>query len=336
MSDTLMRQWHMLRMVPRFPAKRNTSEIKNRLADEGFEVTPRTIQRDLMSFSSIFPLECDERSKPYGWSWMADGNIMDIPGMDSHAALAFFLADRYLEPMLPRETIDHLKPHFDKAKQVLDAIPTAFGTPSWRQKVRVLRRGQFLSPPIVNADVQNEIYDALLLNRKVRLTYQSRQHGNRREYEVNPLGLVLKDAVIYLVCTCWEYTDLRLMTLHRMSQAEKMDVPSTVPTGFDLDAYIAAGQLDFSEGGEIQLKMRVGAQVAYHLAERPLDEAQTLTEETEGTWLLQTTVQDSGELRWWLLGFGDQVEVLEPSALREEFRKISNSMSRIYTHTSES
>ncbi|MDQ6970326.1 MAG: hypothetical protein Q9M16_07445 [Mariprofundus sp.] len=32
-----------------------------------------------MAFSDIFPLVCDDRSKPYGWSWMADGSVMDIP-----------------------------------------------------------------------------------------------------------------------------------------------------------------------------------------------------------------------------------------------------------------
>lgn len=330
MSDTLMRQWHMLRLVPRFPAKRDTSEIKKRLADEGFEVTPRTIQRDLMAFSSIFPLECDDRSKPFGWSWMADGNVMDIPGMDSHAALAFYLADRYLEPMLPRETMHHLKPHFDKARQVLDAIPTASGTPSWRQKVRVLRRGRFLSPPKVAADVQNEIYDALLLNRRARFTYRPRHNGESREYEVNPLGLVLKDTVIYLVCTCWEYSDIRLMPLHRMSQAAKMDIPATAPAGFDLDAYIASGELDFALGGNIRLNARVSAEVAYHLTERPLDDAQQLTEEEDGRWLIKANVQDTGELRWWLLGFGDQIEVVEPTDLRNEFARIAGNMASSY------
>ncbi len=330
MSDTLMRQWHMLRLVPRHPAKRDTSEIRKRLADEGFEVTYRTLQRDLKEFSSIFPLECDDRSKPFGWSWMADGNVMDIPGMDSHTALAFYLANKYLDPMLPRETMHHLQPHFDLAGKVLDAIPTGSGAPSWRDKVRVLRRGQFLSPPVVASDVQHEIYDALLLNRRVRVTYKARNNGESREYELNPLGLVLKDAVIYLVCTCWNYTDIRLMTLHRMSDAEKMDVPVSVPKGFDLDAYIAAGELDFVEGGEVHLKAKVSREVAYHLEERPLHPDQSLTEQGEGEWLLEASVQDTSELRWWLLGFGDNVEVLQPVDLRDYFSDVAQRMYSLY------
>ena len=329
MSDTLMRQWHMLRLIPRHPSKRDTSEIKHLLADEGFDTTPRTIQRDLMAFSSVFPLVCDDRSKPYGWSWT--GDVMDVPGMDTHTALAFFLADKYLEPMLPRETIQHLKPHFDKARQVLDAIPTASGAPSWRGKVCVLRRGQFLSAPIVAPVVQNEIYDALLLNRRVRFDYRSRSHGGTREYEVNPLGIVLKDAVIYLVCTCWDYADIRLLPLQRMSKAKQTNIPVSVPDGFELDAYIASGELDFADGGEIRLNLKVSSDVAYHLRERPLDSQQRLVEQADGAWMCEATVLETGELRWWLLGFGAQVEVLDPVSLRDEFRAVALAMVENYS-----
>jgi len=37
MSDTLMRYWQMLRLVPRHPVKVSTAERKQCLADEGFD-----------------------------------------------------------------------------------------------------------------------------------------------------------------------------------------------------------------------------------------------------------------------------------------------------------
>jgi len=67
-------------------------DLKQKLADEGFDTTQRTIQRDLMRLSTIYPLACDEEGKPFGWSWMAEADVMDIPGMDSHTALAFLSA----------------------------------------------------------------------------------------------------------------------------------------------------------------------------------------------------------------------------------------------------
>jgi len=55
-SDTLMRQWQMLRLIPRHPLKVSTTDLKNKLADEGFETTQRTIQRDLMKLSDTYLL----------------------------------------------------------------------------------------------------------------------------------------------------------------------------------------------------------------------------------------------------------------------------------------
>ena len=46
---------------------------------------------------------------------------------------------------------------------------------------------------------------------------------------------------------------------------------------------------------------------------------------------VMVTVADTAELRWWLLGFGDGVEVVRPKALRNEFREMTNNMARMYS-----
>ncbi len=46
--------------------------------------------------------------------------------------------------------------------------------------------------------------------------------------------------------------------------------------------------------------------------------------------LVEATVADTAELRWWLAGFGSSVEVLGPASLREEFREEARRLARIY------
>jgi predicted DNA-binding transcriptional regulator YafY len=41
-------------------------------------------------------------------------------------------------------------------------------------------------------------------------------------------------------------------------------------------------------------------------------------------------VLDTQQLRWWLLGFGDGVEVMKPAKLRREFRDMARGMAEIY------
>jgi len=209
MADTLMRQWQMLRRVPRHPAKISTTQLVQHLNYEGFDITQRTIQRDLMTLSDIYPLTCDERSKPFGWSWMADADVMDIPGMDSHTALTFWLAREHLEPLLPTATVRQLHAHFRTAAHVLDSIQTDKGAPAWRNKVRVIRRGPRLQSPYINNEIQDQVYEALLQNKRLAITYTPREANDPAQYEINPLGLILKDGVFYLVCSMWNYPDIR-------------------------------------------------------------------------------------------------------------------------------
>jgi len=333
MSDTLMRQWQMLRLIPRQPSKISTSELKQRLADEGFSTTPRTLQRDLVRMSSIYPLLCDDRDKPFGWSWNRDANVHEVPGIDSDTALAFYLAEKHLEPLLPRTTIKRLRPHFKRAEEVLDQADADKGNPAWRNKVRVLQRGPGLKNPSIHADVQSAVYDALLRNRRLDVVYMPRGADKSKQYEIHPLGLVLKDGLFYLVCSMWDYPDIRLLTLHRMNKASVMDIPCTVPDEFDLDDYIASGELDFAIGGEIKLKARISSQIAIHLEERPLHKDQQLTVCDDGSYLLESTAIDTNELRWWLLGFGSNIEVLAPDDLRNDFQEISEQMAAIYAAT---
>ena len=331
MSDTMMRQWMMLRLVPRSPSKIDTTSLVQALAAEGFKVTQRTVQRDLEKFVSIFPLVCDRRSKPFGWSWSKDSGALDIPCMDSHTALTFYLAEQYLKPMLPQETVGHLSPHFKTARQVLNRVQSDIGPSRWADKVRVVRHGPDLAVPEVLEDVQNAVYSGLLLNRRLQVTYKSRGSKAAKDYTISPLGLVLKNGIFYLPCTVDDYQDVRLLTMHRILSAKKLDnIPSTTPEGFDLDTYIASGHLSFHMGDKIKFEAIITEDVAFHLSERKLSPDQVLQSQDHGLFLVRATVNNTADFRFWLRGYAEMVEVLEPKFLREDMYQGAKALVRQY------
>ena len=68
-QQSLLRQWHMLRMVPRAPSTVSSKELCERLGVAGFPVTKRTVERDLQELAAVFPIVVEDHEKPYGWSW---------------------------------------------------------------------------------------------------------------------------------------------------------------------------------------------------------------------------------------------------------------------------
>ena len=181
---------------------------------------------------------------------------------------------------------------------------------------------------MIDSDVQNNVYDGLLRNRKLSVNYTPRS-GVQKNYDIHPLGLILKAGISYLVCSIREYSDIRLLALHRISQAIILDIPSNTPDGFDLDDYIESGEMGFKRKGEIMFKALFSKAAALHLGERPLSDTQTISEQDDGRMLITANIQDTSELRWWLHGFGSQVEVLQPEYIRHEMIKtIQASMKR--------
>ena len=104
-----------------------------------------------------------------------------------------------------------------------------------------------------------------------------------------------------------------------MKEAVLLNERAVTPDGFSLDGYISGGAFSYRTGeGETRLKALFDQDAAIHLEETPLSADQTLSAQEDGSVLVEATVADTRQLRWWLLGFSGRIEVLEPSALREE------------------
>ena len=312
--ETLKRQWLLLNRMPR-RGRKGTKSFQEALREMGLDVSLRTIQRDLKELSRQFPLVSDEE-RISGWKWSEDAAVFDVPGMDPHAALAFKMIDLHLKDMLPTGCLDFLKPYSKRAGKVLGQLET-HGLARWPKKIARISRHLSLDSPGIDHRILSAVYDALLLEKQLEISYCSRTENETREGVIHPLGLVFVDNIAYLVCTFWEYQDVRQIALHRIETARLLDDLSQKLRDFKLKEYIAAGNFDFPQSaGTIQLQCLFDAHVARHLEESPLNSTQMLTKQEDGRILLSAEIEDTAQLRWWLLGFGEQVEVIAPKGLR--------------------
>jgi len=316
MTDKLLRSLKMLQLVPRAPRKAETAKIRDTLLENGFDVSMRTIQRDLIKLSSIFPLVSDERNKPFGWSWRGNDSV-GFPAIDLPSALASLMTEKFLTDVLPSSVLKKLEPNFQQARNVLKETSSGLG--KWENKVRIIPRGLQLLPAEVKPGIMDTVYESLLLEKRFEAKYQPRNAKDLSEYEVSPLGIVNRNNVSYLVCTLWDYPDVKQMALHRFKSVSETDKGVVVPQGFDLDDYIEGGGFSYSESDKkIRLKLIFSEEAGRHLYENPLSEDQVIDVAKDGRVLVKATVLDADELRWWILGFGGLVEVVSPKKLRND------------------
>ena len=328
MPDTTLRQITMLSLLPRRSPGRTTGDIQNALAERDFEVTRRTIQRDLLKLSGAFPLVYEEGTENR-WHWAAHSNTLSVPGHDPYSALTWQLIEKYLKPVLPRSMVQEAEPQFRSARDFLKGAG-AGKFRRWTQRVRLLPRTMPLHAPEIDSGILDAVYQALLEKRQLRITYRSRSTGELGTWSIHPLALVVRDSVHYLLATIWEFTDPRQLALHRVHSAELLDEPVSEPKDFDLDQYIRDGGFDYSHGKQIRLVARFEPYAAEALIETPLAKDQTHRALKDKRVEFKATVNDSEQLRWWLMGFGSGVEVMRPKHLREFMRKDAERLMQLY------
>ena len=70
--------------------------------------------------------------------------------------------------------------------------------------------------------------------------------------------------------------------------------------------------------------------VAQNVAEVSWHKTQKLAFNEDGTLDFTVSVSGLGEISWWILGYGDQAEVLEPEELRETIAQRARRMVERY------
>lgn len=322
----------MLRFVPRSPAKIGVKELHERLRDADFVVTTRTVQRDLVDLSTVFPLISDERDRPYGWSWHREASSFDLPGLSIPDALTLTLVEQHLRNQLPPTALDALQPQFRSAARILAALDPSASSRAWLAKIRTIAPLQPLQAPALDENFQRTVYLAVMKDLQLRLRYKKRDAPEVSVYPVvHPLAIVQRGGIIYLVCTFADYGDVRTLALHRIQEAELIYEAATRSPDFDIDAYIASGAFGYLTGPPIVLRATFKGRVGEHLFETPLAPDQVL-EIKEGEGIHVTaTVASTRTLVFWLTGFGAQVEVHGPAKLRTEMKKIAQDMAAVYS-----
>ena len=82
-----------------------------------------------------------------------------------------------------------------------------------------------------------------------RDVYRRRGGGEVKEYpDVNPLGLVFVDNLIYLIASLKEYGNPLQFLLHRMESVALLEKDVSAPDNFTLQGYIQSGEFSYQLG----------------------------------------------------------------------------------------
>jgi predicted DNA-binding transcriptional regulator YafY len=162
------------------------------------------------------------------------------------------------------------------------------------------------------------LQEAVWQERRVRFKYQ-RGFDCDVERVVDPLGLVAKGSVWYLVAAI--DGDIRNYRVSRIVEAEMTDQPFVRPESFNLVTHWHQSAVEFkSKLPRYQVRARVHPDAfnRLYIIGRFSRVEQVDPQDEEGWRQVSICFQFEDDACECLLGFGDQLEVLEPQELRQK------------------
>ncbi|MFB9868771.1 helix-turn-helix transcriptional regulator [Vreelandella sulfidaeris] len=319
--DTLFRYLTLLQLIPRYPGRISTPVLKEKLAERGFHIDTRSLQRDLsQKLSTQFPIGCDDSRKPYRWYFDRDFQC-HLPALDVPSALTLVLAEEYLKGLLPPVVVGQLSAHFNDARQLLDGLASN-GLSKWARCVRAIPNGKALIPAELNEETWQTVAQALLEQKAIDVNYLSRTSGKKRPLTLHPQGIVSRHSATYLLAHVDGFEDLRQFALHRIKHATFSQRAWQARDDFDIDHYIQSGAFGYLQGpDDVILEAEIARPVAWLLQETPLSDQQTIEALPNSEWYhLTARVPDDQQTLWWIMGMSANVKVLAPISWRETLK----------------
>jgi predicted DNA-binding transcriptional regulator YafY len=288
--------------------------ITSRELARRLEVSERTIHRDMEALGTAGIPVIAERGIGGGWSLLEEYRT-NLTGLNKAETQALFL------PGPSRLLTDlGLEKASDAALiKLLAALPSINrGDAEYiRQRIHIDITGWHR--PDESIPFLPTIQEAIWQERKLLMTYARGPDCNAVERLVDPLGLVAKGSVWYLVATV--DGEARSYRVSRIREAVPTEQRSARPAGFDLASYWHQSAAAFKNSlPQYQALLRVAPEVLPRLgyAGRFARIEHVDPPGADGWSKVRMRFQFEQEACEYVLSFGDRIMAVEPEALREK------------------
>jgi predicted DNA-binding transcriptional regulator YafY len=287
---------------------------------------PATIFRDLDALrQSGIPLAFDERQQHY---CIPGSCLLPPTNFTPEEALSLIVLCHELGN---GGGLPFLSPARSAAVKLESSLPTRL-----RERLRdVVSTIRIQTPPINPLTGRKPIYDQLLdaivSRRNVRISYDSLQEQKRIVTRLSPYRMFFSRRSWYVVGRSSLHRAKRTFHLGRILDIKTLDDRFQVPRGFSIERYLGnAWHMIPEKGRDSEVLVRFSKLVAQNVAEVNWHKTQRLAPRDDGSLDFHVTVSGLNEISWWILGYGDQAEAIQPPALRRLVAERAKRMAVMY------
>ncbi|MCG3180314.1 MAG: hypothetical protein BIFFINMI_02673 [Phycisphaerae bacterium] len=172
----------------------------------------------------------------------------------------------------------------------------------------------------------DEVQKAIVETRKVEIAYVSFFERGQIVTELSPYRLFYFQRAWYVIGHSSLHKTVRTFKLGRIRRLTPLGRLYVPDPDFSVEKHLGNAWGMIPEGHEYAVRLRFSPMVASNVAEVVWHRTQKVEFARDGSAEFTATVDGLSEISWWILGYGDQVEVLAPAALRKRVRDMAKAV----------
>ncbi|HUU22120.1 MAG TPA: YafY family protein [Phycisphaerae bacterium] len=173
-------------------------------------------------------------------------------------------------------------------------------------------------------DLFDKLIDAIVARKACRLVYISFLERRQIHATVHPLRLLFVNRAWYLIAHSPRHRQRRTFKLGRIRKLTVSDQTFVPPEDVDEADLFGAAWSMITEGRLYDIHLHFEKMVAGNVAEVQWHPSQQVDWNDDGSIEFRVRVDGLREITWWVLGYGDQVEVLAPEDLRRRIHEVAD------------
>ncbi len=173
-----------------------------------------------------------------------------------------------------------------------------------------------------------QLQQAIVKKREVNLRYHSLFEETIIDVELCPYHLLYNNRAWYVLGRSRLHKSVRTFKLNRIRELKTTERCFLDGENFDVYDYLGRAWSMIPEGRIYNIKLRFLPEVANNVAEVQWHSTQKVAFEDDGSAIIEFRVDGLNEITWWILSYGDKVQVLAPRILRQRIVEIAQKMQR--------
>ena len=174
-----------------------------------------------------------------------------------------------------------------------------------------------------------QVQSAIVSKRVIRVRYGPGVYAPVEDLELWPLHLYYDHPTWYLFAQTSQGRHVEPLKLCHILDIQVLDRCFVANGRFDLVEVLGRAWSTRPEGQLYHVKLRFLPKVADQVTETRWHSSQQVTGQPDGSAIVEFRVDGLNEITWWVLGYGDQVQVLAPAALLDRVVQAARNMIRL-------